>query len=308
MDLGATTARLSNTILTIDSIEYRYDGVDVPAIADVSLTLERGRIFGLLGPNGAGKSTLISIIVGVRQAQKGKFNCATSSVALVPQDFAFYPQLTCMENLQFFASLHGFNSAQKAQGIERAMDIAQLSSVAKKQAHTLSGGLKRRLNFAIGLVGAPDLLLLDEPTVGVDPQSRAYLLKAVQSLASDGMTIIYTSHYMEEVQAICQDVAIMDAGRILAYDTLDNLLKNAHADLVFDVVDARQIEWNSLPESIKLIAQNNNQLSFKCADQNGAMALHQWLQVQGVQVLGFSAGHADLEQLFLQLTHHRLRD
>lgn len=295
-------------VLQLSHIRYCYPNAADDALVDVSLHLERGKILGLLGPNGAGKSTLISIIVGSRQADSGEHQSLARKMALVPQDYAFYPQLSCAENLRFFAQLNGHQGAQLAQHCDRAIDITQLEHVLKKPAHQLSGGLKRRLNLAIGLVADPDVLLLDEPTVGVDPQSRAYLLNAVRALASNGMSVLYTTHYMEEVQSICDQVAIMDHGRLLASGTVAQLLEQDTEKLVFVIRNAATIAFEQLPADYQLLHIDREECFFSSGRQEPFMPLYQWLLEQGAEVVAMRRGFQHLEQVFLQLTHHRLRD
>src|SRR5271165_4625583 len=191
-------------VLKLHDLRFRY-AADAPwAVDGVSFELRRGEILGLLGPNGAGKTTLMALISGLKRPQQGEIRrapdvAARGGFALVPQDHAFYPMLTCRENLEFFAGVLGLGGPIGRERIDSAIAVAGLRAVARQRASRCSGGLKRRLNLAIGLVGDPQLLLLDEPTVGVDPQSRAFLLETVRSLRTRGKTVVYTSHYMEEV-------------------------------------------------------------------------------------------------------------
>jgi ABC-2 type transport system ATP-binding protein len=198
--------------LEIQGVSFRYPGAAEPVLRDVTLDIPAGGVFGLLGPNGAGKTTLLSLIAGQRRGATGRL-LVDGSLGLVPQECAFYPMLSCRENLRFFGAVQGIRRLD--QRIAAVADLARIEGVLGRQAGELSGGLKRRLNLAIGLLTEPSILLLDEPTVGVDPQSRAFLLDTVRSLASRERIVIYTSHYMEEVQAVCDRVAIMDHGRVL---------------------------------------------------------------------------------------------
>jgi len=216
-------------MLHLADIRYRY-APDAPwAVDGVSFAVGAGEVFGLLGPNGAGKTTLMALVAGLLAPQSGAITrapaaSARGAFALVPQEHAFYPMLTCRENLEFFAGVLGLRGALKRARVASALDAAGLAPFAGKRAAQCSGGMKRRLNFAIGLVGDPQLLLLDEPTVGVDAQSRAFLLDAVRALRAQGRAIIYTSHYMDEVQAVCDRAAIIDSGRVLRSGTLAELL------------------------------------------------------------------------------------
>lgn len=219
-------------MLQIADIRFRYDADTPWAVDGVTFSVGAGEVFGLLGPNGAGKTTLMSLIAGLLASQSGSITrapaaSARGAFALVPQELAFYPMLTCRENLEFFAGVLGLRGAAKRARIDAALDATGLAQFAGKRAAHCSGGMKRRLNLAIGLVGDPQLLLLDEPTVGVDAQSRAFLLDAVRRLRAQGRAIIYTTHYMDEAQAVCDRVAIIDGGRVLRRGSLAELLAGA---------------------------------------------------------------------------------
>jgi ABC-2 type transport system ATP-binding protein len=225
-------------MLAIKDLHYRYAGADAAALQQVSLTAQRGEVLGLLGPNGAGKTTLIAQLAGMLDVQQGQIEidgqpltqvrrANPSRIAIAPQEYAFYPSLSVAENLDCFAGVGGLRGAEKAQRLKACVALAQLQNYRKVQAQRLSGGLKRRLNLAIAMLHRPELILLDEPTVGVDPQSRAFLLDAVKQLARDGSAVIYTSHYMEEVQAIADRIAILDEGKVLCQGTLADLLDGA---------------------------------------------------------------------------------
>ncbi len=227
-------------MLKIDRLSFRYPGGDEAVLHDLSIEVPAGGIFGLLGPNGAGKTTLISILAGQLRASAGRVTFdgtpleelrrrAPSSLGLVPQEFAFYPMLTCGENLRFFAAVQGLAPEHVRERVAAVAAFARIENVLARRAGELSGGLRRRLNLAIGLLTEPRILLLDEPTVGVDPQSRAFLLDSIRALAGAGQTIVYTSHYMEEVEAICDHVAIIDGGKVLRQGALAELLSDEAA-------------------------------------------------------------------------------
>ena len=224
-------------MLSIEGISFRYAGGDEPVLRELSISVPSGGIFGLLGPNGAGKTTLISILAGQLRAASGRITVddtpleelrrrEPASLGLVPQEFAFYPMLTCAENLRFFGAVQGLAGARLRERVDSVANFARIVNVMPRRAGELSGGLRRRLNLAIGLLTEPRILLLDEPTVGVDPQSRSFLLDSIRALAGEGRTILYTSHYMEEVEAICDHVAIIDAGRVLCEGALEDLLRD----------------------------------------------------------------------------------
>jgi len=238
-------------MLKVDRLSYRYPGGDEAVLRELSIEVPAGGIFGLLGPNGAGKTTLISILAGQLRAPAEKVTVdgvpleelrrrEPASLGLVPQEFAFYPMLTCAENLRFFAAVQGLAGVQVRERVAAVASFARIESVMARRAGELSGGLRRRLNLAIGLLTEPRILLLDEPTVGVDPQSRAFLLESIRGLAASGRTIVYTSHYMEEIEAICDRVAIIDAGRVLREGALTELLRDEAA--VVKVRQGRSLE------------------------------------------------------------------
>jgi ABC-2 type transport system ATP-binding protein len=238
-------------MLKVEGLTFRYPGGDEDVLHGLSIEVPSGGIFGLLGPNGAGKTTLISILAGQLRAPGGRVTVdgapleearrrEPSLLGLVPQEFAFYPMLTCAENLRFFAGVQGLTGERLRERVASVAAFARIENVLKRRAGQLSGGLRRRLNLAIGLLTEPRILLLDEPTVGVDPQSRAFLLESIRGLAAADRCIIYTSHYMEEVEAICDRVAIIDAGRVLREGDLSELLRDEAA--VVTVRERRSLE------------------------------------------------------------------
>lgn len=216
----------------------RYEKSGPWILNGLDLEVPRGSLFGLLGPNGAGKTTLVHSLLGLVTPASGQIEidgvklpeqrqALAGRVGLAPQSLAFYPTLTVQENLKFFASMIPSKNSETSARVATAIDSTCMDGHLGKPAGKLSGGLKRRLNLAIALLGAPPLLLLDEPTVGVDAQSRSFILDALRALNENGVTIVYTTHYMEEVQRLCDRVAIMDAGRILVCDQLTTLLTQA---------------------------------------------------------------------------------
>ncbi|MES2942426.1 MAG: ABC transporter ATP-binding protein [Pseudomonadota bacterium] len=217
-------------ILVAEQLFYQYPGQDTPALCGVDLKLQRGQAVGLLGPNGSGKSTLISLLIGLRTPQGGNVRRADGKVpviAWVPQEYAFYPELTCKENLDFFAAMLVLSSAESSRRIDAAIDSCMLQEFSRRRARHCSGGVRRRLNLAIALLQQPDVLLLDEPTVGVDPQSRAFLLERVHDLVGAGTSVLYATHYMEEVSKVCSHILLLDHGRVLAGGDLKTLLQGS---------------------------------------------------------------------------------
>ena len=306
-------------MLAIRHLGFRYPTAQVAALMDVSLQARRGEVLGLLGPNGAGKTTLIAHLSGLLPLQSGEITLddqplasvranQPTRIAVAPQEYAFYPSLSVAENLACFAGLGRLSGPDKKLRIADCLAFAQLERYAGTRAERLSGGLKRRLNLAIALLHRPELLLFDEPTVGVDPQSRAFLLQAIQQLARDGCAVIYTSHYMEEVEAIADRVVILDQGRVLAQGALTELLQTNQALLQLDVEGGEQERLQAVLSPFGAVSLHGAdvQLALACRSQFAeAIAA---VAAAGLVVSHARFGHADLEQLFMSLTHHSLRD
>jgi ABC-2 type transport system ATP-binding protein len=223
----------SDAVLLVDGLTRRFG--DLVAVADVSFAIGPGETYGLLGPNGAGKTTTISMVAGLLPAHGGTATVAgipmsPSAVAakrhigLVPQELAIYPELSARENLTFFGRLQALRGSALTDRVQEVLDLIGLADRAKDPVKEFSGGMKRRLNIGIGLLHHPTLLILDEPTVGVDPQSRNAILEAVESLSGEGMAVLYTTHYMEEAERLCDRIGIIDAGRLQAEGTRDELI------------------------------------------------------------------------------------
>ncbi len=211
------------------------------AVDAIDLDVRRGEIFGMLGPNGAGKTTTISMACGVLPPSRGRVRidghdlvtarfAAKRAIGLVPQDLALYDELSPRQNLTYFAELYGLVGAELAARVDWALAIAGLTDRADDRVKTFSGGMKRRLNLTAGMIHRPTLLVCDEPTVGVDPQSRRHIFDAIKQLRADGTTIVYTSHYMEEIEELCDRVAIVDGGKVVACGTLAELTRAHRGD------------------------------------------------------------------------------
>lgn len=214
-------------MLRIQGLSHRYPGSPVPALDQLTLSIPKGSLFGLLGPNGSGKTTLISLIAGVLKLQTGSLTKDPGGLrlSLVPQEYAFYPRLSLRENLEFFGGVQGLSGGLLARRLNEALQTTGLESSSDLRAERCSGGMKRRLNIAIGLLIQPELLLLDEPTVGIDPQSRHFILEAIKAINAKGCTIVYSSHYMDEVEGLCDRIAVLDHGRLRLDGGLAKLLK-----------------------------------------------------------------------------------
>jgi ABC-2 type transport system ATP-binding protein len=222
-------------LIHVENLHFSYPSASVPALDGLSLEVPTGSLYGLLGPNGSGKTTLLGLLSGILRPPAGAIRvdgmdlalqaaAVQARSALVPQELAFYPRLSVRENLEFFAGVGGLSGAAAAARVDEALRLAALLPSAGQRAERCSGGLKRRLNIAIGLLRRPDLLLLDEPTVGIDPQSRHFILQSVREIHAAGCTVVYTSHYMDEVQDLCDTVGVMDRGRLIAQGRMEALL------------------------------------------------------------------------------------
>lgn len=233
---------MKHVVLEAKNLKLSYPGQDGSAISDISFVLEKGEACGLIGPNGAGKTSLLSVFTTLLKPDAGCLQVLGTDalraprtilprIGFVPQDLALYERLTGFENLSFFGQMQGMNRNRLAGRVEELLDFFGVGENLHKQVATYSGGMKRRLNLIIGLLHKPDILFLDEPTVGIDTQSRHHILRRLQMLNRDGMTMIYTSHYLEEVQQLCKRVAIIDGGRIIAEGHPQQLCGSGDGDL-----------------------------------------------------------------------------
>lgn len=284
---------------------------DIVAVNGIDLEIPKGEIFGLLGPNGAGKSTAIGMMVGYLRPDSGEIDVdgqgspmspkVRESIGLAPQALALYEDLTAEENLAFCAALYSIGGAKQKERIDWALNLAGLTDRRADRVRTYSGGMKRRLNIACALVHEPKVVFLDEPTVGVDPQSRNYIFDAVERLKKEGLTVIYTTHYVEEAQRLCDRVAIMDHGKILALDTVEKLIETYGSG---SVVIA---ELDRAPE-------NNTNLPGELTETTLRIATAQpFLEVAklanlSLPIHSLRIDRPDLETVFLNLTGRSLRD
>jgi ABC-2 type transport system ATP-binding protein len=239
MKAGENMPDVQSHRLVASGLVYRYPGSQQPAVDGLDLVLDEGEIFGLLGPNGAGKTTAISILSTILRPSAGtvmvdnmdlllKRRTLRRVIGLVPQEIALYPMLTARENLRFFGKLQGLSRGRLQGCIDTALAAVGLMNRADQAVGTFSGGMKRRANLAAGMLHQPRILFLDEPTVGIDTQSRRLIMEQIETLRDGGTTILYTTHYMEEAQRLCSRVAIMDQGRILRHGTVDQLLASGN--------------------------------------------------------------------------------
>ena len=297
------------------------------AVDHLSFEVERGEAFGLLGPNGAGKSTTMMMICGVLAADSGEVRiegraldgripASRDRMGVVPQDLAIYPDLSARENLLFFGRLYHLSGRALHRRVDEVLDQVGLLGRAADHAQTFSGGMKRRLNFAAAILHAPVLLILDEPTVGVDPQSRAHLMDCIRQLQQSGTAIIYASHYMEEVQALCTRVAIIDHGQLQACDRIPRLLQQIPLevevrlaatmmpkDLQFDPAVQTTIEDGEL-----VLRLTSEGMSSETPLNREITQLLNVLADRSISVRSIRTHDPSLERLFLKLTGHKLRD
>jgi len=294
--------------LSLHGVSFCYPGAQEAALRDVTLEIPSGAVFGLLGPNGAGKTTLLSILAGQLGGAAGRV-LLDGGHGLVPQELAFYPMLTCRENLRFFGGVQGLQGGRLKERIAAVAGLARIEPVLGRRAAELSGGLKRRLNLAIGLLTEPEILLLDEPTVGVDPQSRAFLLDTIRSLAGPDRIVVYTSHDMEEVQAICERVAILDRGRILPEGALAEILQDGSGLLTLRLHPALPpavaAEWRA---RYALQDDGDGRYRLHVAEAAAVSQALDAARAAGCEPLALAYGRRDLEQVFMQLTQRSLRD
>ena len=314
----------TSPLVEITGLTKIYRGAERPALEDLGLAIRPGAFFGLLGPNGAGKSTLISILSGLLAPTRGQVRVLGMDIAaetrpvktllgLVPQDLALYPTLTARENLLFFGRMQGLSGARLAERVAACLAIARLEDVADRRAETFSGGLKRRLNLVIGLIHEPRLLILDEPTVGIDPQSRHFIHESLRNLHATGMTIIYTTHYMDEAEQLCDDIAIIDHGHILARGSVPELLR-AHragaieAHLEIELPEHTVTALRALPRLHATLFEARSFIIQSESPQTTLTAVVDILKRDRVPLAALSMGAMNLEQVFLALTGTTLRD
>ncbi len=302
--------------LQIDGLVKRFGRVT--AVDGISIAVESGQCLGLLGPNGAGKSTLIRSIVGRVIPDAGAISifgapadspAARASLGWIPQELALYPRLTCRENLQSFGRYHGLARAALDQAVTRCLEWATLTDRHHELVQVLSGGMKRRLNMAAGLIHHPKLVLMDEPTVGVDPQSRNHIFAMIEKLRDEGMSIIYTTHYMEEAERLCDRIAIIDHGKIIAAGTNAELVQRAFGSR--SQVTAR---FQDPPDRIAAWAAERggraaeSSAEFTVAHPTEIAGILEASAKAGLDLVDVSLRKPNLESVFLHLTGRELRD
>lgn len=295
-------------------------------VKGVTFSVEKGEAFGLLGPNGAGKSTTISMICGLLPYNEGEILVGGLSVkdhpleikkkiGVVPQDIALYPTMSALDNLLFWGKMYGLTGRDARKRADEVLDFVGLHDRAKGKIETFSGGMKRRINIGAALMHQPELLIMDEPTVGIDPQSRNHILEAVKELNRDGMTIIYTSHYMEEVEFLCKRIGIIDHGEVIAVGNKEDLCNRLSGGTIVkmevnQLKDSLIEELKSLKITEKVIG-NPGEKSLEIFVNSGPHALGELITAAVKNNVAVSSVHIqepNLETLFLQLTGRSLRD
>ncbi len=309
-------------MLSATELNKSYSGRAV--VSDVSLRLEPGRVLGLLGPNGAGKSTTVSMLCGLLRPDRGDvvfddgaspMNGRTDEfkrrIGLVPQDIALYEELPARQNLELFGALYGLTGADLGSRVGEALELVGLADRARDKPSTFSGGMKRRLNIACALVHDPDVLVFDEPTVGVDPQSRNAIFDNLEVLRDRGKALMYTTHYMEEAERLCDRIVIVDHGRVVANDELGALLRHARSGERLEIDVGRTVDCAPLLALPGVIEANeaNGILSVTLQSLANDMApVLAWCSAQGLAIRHINSVRANLEDVFLALTGRQLRD
>ncbi|MCR3921406.1 MAG: ABC transporter ATP-binding protein [Firmicutes bacterium] len=297
---------------------------DVVAVDHVNLEVQEGEIFGLLGPNGAGKTTILNMLMGLSRIDDGEIivfgkdiarqaAVVKGNIGIVPQELAIYEDLTAWENVAFFGKLYGLRGSELTKRVGEALEFAGLSDKAKDFPRKFSGGMKRRLNIACAVVHRPKLLVMDEPTVGIDPQSRNHIMGAVKEIHRQGTTILYTSHYMEEVEEICTQIVIMDQGRVIARGTKEELtelvstenrlvleLSAANFTIVDEIKKISGVKECAIEDKVlTVLTTKNNHIISKMIDE---------ITATGTEVYSLNVQKPTLESVFLTLTGRTLRD
>lgn len=295
------------------------------AVNDVSFEVGEQEVLGLLGPNGAGKSTTINMICGVLKKDFGKINIMNRdtdkdfeyirrNLGVVPQDIAIFYDLTTRENLMYFGSLYGLKGKDLKNKVNETLEFIGLEDVANKIPKGFSGGMKRRLNIGCAIVHQPKVIILDEPTVGIDAQSRNHILESIKELNRRGSTIIYTSHYMEEIQFLCNKIVIIDHGKVIEQGKKDDLLEKYNKSEIFEFIIDKKVD-DKLLESIKNIEgvievfANDNKLSVTA--KSNSKVFEQIIKnnlMEQVSVSSINMKKKNLEDIFLELTGRELRD
>ena len=308
-------------MLEVKNVLKRYD--DLVALDNLSLDIKKGEVYGLLGPNGSGKTTLINCILSLSKFEKGDIKIfdqpmsvdrydLKAKIGYVPQEIAVFDELSVYDNIDFFCGLYIQDKATRKQYVEEAIEFVGLNDFRKFVPKKLSGGLKRRLNLACGLAHKPELLILDEPTVAVDPQSRNAILEGIMDLNKKGMTVIYTSHYMDEVEQICTRISIIDKGKLLATGDKYELKKlvGLTDTLILKDIDMKNLDLSQLEsiEGLGKISLEGSNLSIGIQDNMAMTHIFAYLENNDIFFKGMDINSPSLNDVFLEITGKQFRD
>ena len=307
-------------ILQVKNLYKKYDKTE--AIAGVDFSIKQGEIYGLLGPNGAGKSTLIKMIAGIEKKDEGEIifeekerniNKYKRNMGILTQDIAIYPSFTAYENISFFCSLYSFKGKELKRRVEKSLEFVGLSDCKNKKAKEFSGGMMRRLHLACAVAHTPKLIIMDEPTVGIDPQSRNHTLQSVKILKDNGASIIYTSHYMEEIEEICDEICILDKGKIIAEGSSKYLKENFSKSNIYTIALKSKLEniekYIIRVDGIENISVDDKVI--KCTYYNNNNTLQKLVNIicnNGGVIESIKNELPTLENVFLNLTGKNLRN
>jgi ABC-2 type transport system ATP-binding protein len=308
-------------VFCVEGLTKRFG--DIRAVDGIAFEVKKGELYGLLGPNGAGKTTTMSMLSGLLAPDEGRilfdgFDLATEPIKIkgrlgfVPQEPALYETLSARENLRFWGGLYGLSGAGLERAVDRVLDETGLTPRAKEPISTFSGGMKRRLNLGIGLVHGPQAVLMDEPTVGIDPQARLNILEVVRNVVAAGTTVLYTTHYLEEAETLCDRIGIMDHGKILAEGTLDELKRQVGGRDIVAVTgsfeaDAARVKAASV-SGAQIVSAEAGRLVLSVDGSRGAVEALTSILASGLGAEGVSIQPPSLNTLFLNLTGRELRD
>jgi ABC-2 type transport system ATP-binding protein len=306
----------------VNNLHKYYD--DVKAVRGVNFEIQAGEIYSLLGPNGAGKSTIISMLSCLQRPTKGDAwimghsikndpQAVKTSLGVVPQEIALYPDLTAFENLNFWGKMYGMRGKELQQRVEKVLNVIGLTDRQTDKIETFSGGMKRRVNIGVALLHKPELIIMDEPTVGIDPQSRRHILDNVKQLNKQGMTVLYTTHYMEEAQELSDHIAIMDKGEVIASGTHDELVKivgeldridlttNTSANNIINI-------WKKI-NGVQKVYSENGTITLLVQDSNLVLPeLFETATDSNLRITSVEIQEPNLEAVFLHLTGRALRN
>ncbi|HDX9588679.1 TPA: ABC transporter ATP-binding protein [Bacillus pseudomycoides] len=311
-----------NSIVTVEKLEKNY--YEKKAVDGINFVVNKGEILGLLGPNGAGKSTTINILATVLAADNGEITILghdlrkdvkpiKQGIGIVPQDLAIYEEISAEKNVRFFASLYKVKGKQLDSIVKEALELVGLYDKKDDKPKTFSGGMKRRLNIACAIAHQPQLIIMDEPTVGIDPQSRNHILESIKTLKNRGATVIYSTHYMEEVEAICDRIIIMNEGKIIAEGTKEELNQKVSDEITyyFCVKNLNRLSEQQLYEmnGITKVKLLENMLEITAGKSNDNLnSIISLMLASGCEIESMSSKEASLETTFLELTGRSLRD